>query len=657
MVAGDDRRRRSSGTFSAPSTCGRNSSRSTDRGRRTSTTSRTPRPPSSPAAYGRAAGMATTTPAGGRHPPRSVQRHSSSADVRRWTRQRRQGGASWRCCPARSRSRPTAATVGVLLATASPARRRACGRGREHLAAAGLTVRAAPAARPRHPLAGPQHTRWPDWYAEVERALRRRCAAAATQVFVMGLSMGGTLVIRLAEQRPAEVAGLVLVNPALRTKRQDVSTRCRVLHRFVPSWPGIASDIKKPGVTELAYDRMPLKAVYSLSPALALSRPTWARSPRRCCCSAAGSTTSSSRTPRRLLLPGRLLDRGHRGAPRGHLPRGDAGQRRPGDLRPAASSSSRAHTSAPGREAEMTGEPAAAAADNGLDAVAFVPLRRVDPRVGEHLLDVLGSAGVPAFLEPSADVEPYTRALVAAVPADRPAVGRPGPAPQAREIVDAETPQAPARAGAQPVTTSPRTACRRRARSAAWQAIIAGWTPGPASTGPAAPARDLAGHQPPAGRLRGPDRDAARCRPLAGSADAGRTYRDRDDLIADRWSDDEAERGRRRRTRGGPADADPLPSGKDLDKAAEARARSEAEAAEAAGDLLDRRAADAGRRHRRSTSSRRRPRRSPARPGSRCSRSWRSRSAIAVHGRATVLGAGRPRRAGCSACSPAWPAS
>ena len=64
-----------------------------------------------------------------------------------------------------------------------------------------------------------------------------------------------------------------------------------------------------------------------------------------------------------------------------------------------------------------------------------------------------------------------------------------------------------------------------------------------------------------------------------------RAYRDRDDLIADPWSDAEAERGRRRRIRGGPADTDPLPSGKDLDKAAEARARSEAEAAEAAGDL------------------------------------------------------------------------
>ena len=38
-----------------------------------------------------------------------------------------------------------------------------------------------------------------------------------------------------------------------------------MLHRFVPSLAGIASDIRKPGVSELAYDRTPLKAMHSLS--------------------------------------------------------------------------------------------------------------------------------------------------------------------------------------------------------------------------------------------------------------------------------------------------------------------------------------------------------------------------------------------------------
>ncbi|HEY7103708.1 MAG TPA: alpha/beta fold hydrolase [Mycobacteriales bacterium] len=134
----------------------------------------------------------------------------------------------------------------------------------EHLAAAGLTVRL-----PRLPGHGTRwqdlnDTRWPDWYGEFERAfddLRGRCR----QVFAMGLSMGGTLVLRLAEQRPAEVAGLVLVNPSLGTERKDVKYVLPLLHRVVPSLAGLGGDIRKPGVTELAYERTPLRAMHSLS--------------------------------------------------------------------------------------------------------------------------------------------------------------------------------------------------------------------------------------------------------------------------------------------------------------------------------------------------------------------------------------------------------
>jgi carboxylesterase len=134
----------------------------------------------------------------------------------------------------------------------------------EHLAAAGLTVRL-----PRLPGHGTRwqdlnDTRWLDWYGEVERALdelRGRCR----QVFAMGLSMGGTLVLRLAEQRPSDVSGLVLVNPSLGTERKDLKYALPVLARFVPSVAGIGSDIRRPGTTELAYDRTPLKAMRSLS--------------------------------------------------------------------------------------------------------------------------------------------------------------------------------------------------------------------------------------------------------------------------------------------------------------------------------------------------------------------------------------------------------
>jgi hypothetical protein len=58
--------------------------------------------------------------------------------------------------------------------------------------------------------------------------------------------------------------------------------------------------------------------------------------------------------------------------------------------------------------------------DNGLDAVLWSPLRDVDPRIGEHLLDVLHAVGIAAYLEPSADVGPYTRTVfLPSPPSDR----------------------------------------------------------------------------------------------------------------------------------------------------------------------------------------------------------------------------------------------
>ncbi|MGY1844132.1 hypothetical protein [Modestobacter sp. SYSU DS0875] len=58
--------------------------------------------------------------------------------------------------------------------------------------------------------------------------------------------------------------------------------------------------------------------------------------------------------------------------------------------------------------------------DNGLDAPLWHPLRDVDPRVGEHLLDVLAAAGIAAYLEPATDVAPYTRNVhLPSPPSDR----------------------------------------------------------------------------------------------------------------------------------------------------------------------------------------------------------------------------------------------
>lgn len=106
-------------------------------------------------------------------------------------------------------------------------------------------------------------TTWQDWYAEADRAfdeLAQRCRA----VYVMGLSMGGTLTLRMAQQRGDDVAGIALVNPAVHSERADRHL-LPFLQRVIPSFPGISNDIAKPGEDEGAYDRIPLRAAHSMS--------------------------------------------------------------------------------------------------------------------------------------------------------------------------------------------------------------------------------------------------------------------------------------------------------------------------------------------------------------------------------------------------------
>ncbi|HET7328058.1 MAG TPA: alpha/beta fold hydrolase [Nocardioidaceae bacterium] len=132
----------------------------------------------------------------------------------------------------------------------------------EHLASQGFTVRA-----PRLPGHGTcwqqlNRTRWQDWYAAADRSfqeLRARCS----RVVVGGLSLGGALALRVAQQHGRDVAGLVLVNPFVQVADKRLHA-VPLVHHFVPSLKGIANDVKKPGVDEHAYPRTPLHALNSL---------------------------------------------------------------------------------------------------------------------------------------------------------------------------------------------------------------------------------------------------------------------------------------------------------------------------------------------------------------------------------------------------------
>jgi carboxylesterase len=106
-------------------------------------------------------------------------------------------------------------------------------------------------------------TTWHDWYAEVTRAFDELRGGCGT-VFVFGFSMGGTLALRLAADRGDQIAGLILLNPSVFTTRPDRHL-LPLLAKVVPAWPGISNDIKKDGVVEQAYDKIPVRAAYSLN--------------------------------------------------------------------------------------------------------------------------------------------------------------------------------------------------------------------------------------------------------------------------------------------------------------------------------------------------------------------------------------------------------
>jgi carboxylesterase len=132
----------------------------------------------------------------------------------------------------------------------------------EHLAAADYTVRLP--LLPGHGSTWQETNRstWADWYRAVETAYDE-VAARCDIVFAAGLSMGGTLVTRLAELHGDRIAGLVLVNPSYATERFDAKF-ARYIGWALRSRPAIASDIKKPDTREAALDRTPVQAFASL---------------------------------------------------------------------------------------------------------------------------------------------------------------------------------------------------------------------------------------------------------------------------------------------------------------------------------------------------------------------------------------------------------
>ena len=151
--------------------------------------------------------------------------------------------------------------VGVLLChgfTGTPQSLRPWG---EYLADRGYSVRLP--LLPGHGTTWQEmnQTRWEDWYACVDTVFRE-LHETCERVVVCGLSMGGALALQLAQGHGPRISGLVLVNPAV-TFDDPRTHLLPVLKHVLGSLGAIGNDVKKEGVTELAYTRTPLKAAHS----------------------------------------------------------------------------------------------------------------------------------------------------------------------------------------------------------------------------------------------------------------------------------------------------------------------------------------------------------------------------------------------------------
>jgi carboxylesterase len=139
----------------------------------------------------------------------------------------------------------------------------------EQLAAKGLSVEAPRLTGHGTRWQDVNQARYTDWIRDAEQAYQL-LASQCDKVFVTGLSMGGTLILYLAEHHP-EIAGVIPVNaPVFMTDKR--APFLPILKHLIASTPAIASDIMEPGVIEPAYDRTPTAGAHEMVKLLGVTR-------------------------------------------------------------------------------------------------------------------------------------------------------------------------------------------------------------------------------------------------------------------------------------------------------------------------------------------------------------------------------------------------
>lgn len=109
-----------------------------------------------------------------------------------------------------------------------------------------------------------------DWLRGVRTALtelQRQCS----RIFLVGLSMGGTLMLHLAATRPELIQGLVVINAPVFLDNPDFAAVAFAddAPEFLPK---ISADIKRPDTDELSYQGAPVATARHLYALMAATR-------------------------------------------------------------------------------------------------------------------------------------------------------------------------------------------------------------------------------------------------------------------------------------------------------------------------------------------------------------------------------------------------
>jgi carboxylesterase len=100
-----------------------------------------------------------------------------------------------------------------------------------------------------------------DWICDAEDSLLK-LRRNSKKIFTAGLSMGGTLALRLAEIHP-DIKGIVTVNHAL-LAASGIALFVPILKHLIKSVAAIKSDLKDNSEKENGYDRTPVYGIHEL---------------------------------------------------------------------------------------------------------------------------------------------------------------------------------------------------------------------------------------------------------------------------------------------------------------------------------------------------------------------------------------------------------